>query len=424
MIIQIDGWFAGGKSVLWSLLDGHKDIFVNPIHDFSHVALLNHKNNEEWVTKKHTTHLRKILAITEYYKFEKNFFEGKLGIGYSTNNVDYLPYSTNFYEFDKKFYISLEKSKKWDLEFIIETLYKSYYVVHTQKKDFPQYYATMSHPGHFKNYKNIPEVFPNMKSIVVKRGLKNIIATRTNRKERPKDLNEHQAFNTPFNVILQREEIEKILEYFDTNKKLQEQYPEQFLVVDFNDLVENTENTMKKVAKFLNIEYTTILSIPTRDGIVLEKDGMSFIGKENDDYKELLTNEEIEIIDKKEIAFKNRHNVTKKDFTNNFNLSKDINKIHQQLFDLKSKYNKIAIYGYGTFGELASYFLEEKTTCIVDRNYESFSSTKHIISNPKNIQNFDFDIVLITVLGRENLIINDLVNIYNIPENKIITLNI
>lgn len=424
MLIQIDGWFAGGKTVLWSLLDGHSEIFVCPVHDFSHSLFLDQKNNQEWMIKKYPQMLRKKLALSEYYKFEKLYRDKNIQIHFSTEIYKDIPYTTNFYKFDSLYFEQLENLDSWDIENIVETLYKSYYKVYTQKKDFPKYYATMSHPGHFKNYKNIPDIFPNMKSITVKRGLKNIIATRTNRKERPKDLNEHQAFNTPFNVILQREEIEKILDYFDTNEKLQEQYPEQFLVVDFNDLVENTEKTMKNVANFLNIEYTPILSIPTRDGTILEKDGMSFIGKENDNYKELLTDEEIEIIDKKEMAFRNRHNITKKDFTNNFNLSKDINKIHQQLSDLKSKYNKIAIYGYGTFGELASYFLEEKVTCIVDRNYENFSGTKHVINNPKDIENFDFNIILITVLGRENPIIHDLINIYNIPENKIITLNI
>lgn len=424
MLIQIDGWFAGGKSVLWALLDGHPNIFVNPIHDYSHAHLLDCNDKEEWIMKRNTTQLRKRLASSEYYKFEKCFLDGYFDVVYSTDVIQSIPYKTNFYKFDEHFYRELSLSKEWSLEIIIETMCEEFFKLYTTTNIIPRYFATMSHPGHFKKYKNIPEIFPNMKSIIIRRDLKSIIATRTNRKNRVNDLVGHMAYSTPFNVILQREEIEKILEYFDTNEKLQEQYPEQFLVVDFNDLVENTENTMKKVAKFLNIEYTPILSIPTRDGIVLEKDGMSFIGKENDDYKELLTDEEIEIIDKKEIAFKNRHSITKKDFANNFNLSKDINKIHQQLSNLKSNYNKIAIYGYGTFGEFASYFLDEKVTCIVDRNYEKISNSKHIISNPKDIQNFDFDIVLITVLGRENLIINDLINIYNIPENKIITLNI
>lgn len=424
MIIQIDGWFAGGKGVLWSLLDGHKDIFVNPIHDFTHANLLNSSNEEEWIIKKHTTQLRKILSSSEYYKFEKTFLENFLEVAFSTDCKLRLDYNIDFYQFDQNFYLRLNSLKEWSCEQIIQILFEEYFKIYTNNHNIPKYFATMSHPGHFKKYKNIPKIFPNMKSIVVKRGLKNIIATRINRKERPKDLNEHQAFNTPFSVILQRGEIEKILEYFDTNEKLQKQYPEQFLVVDFNDLVENTENTMKKVAKFLNIEYTSILSIPTRDGIILEKDGMSFIGKENDDYKDLLTSEEIKIIDKKEDFFKNRHNIIKKDFSNNFKLSKEINKIYQQLFELKNKYNKITLYGYGTLGKLASYFLEEKVSYIVDKNYKEFYNDSHIIYNPKDIQSFHSDIILITVLGRENSIINELINIYNISSNKIITFNI
>jgi len=222
MILQIDGWFAGGKSVLWSLLDGHKDVFANPIHDFSHALLLYHNDEEEWVKKKHTTHLRKLLTPTEYYKFEKIRLEKELGIFYSHNVVQKIKYDTDFYKFDKLFYTTLYNMDSWSIEKIMETLYQKYYEVYTnQSLEYPKYYTTMSHPGHYKQYYNIPTIYPNMKSIIVKRGLKNIIATRTNRQERIQDLNQHQAFNTPFDVILKRDEIYKILDFFKTNEDLQ-----------------------------------------------------------------------------------------------------------------------------------------------------------------------------------------------------------
>lgn len=75
MLIQVDGWFAGGKTLLWSLLDGHKDIFVNPIHDYSFSMFLDKKDNDEWILKKHSIVLRKILSTSEYYKFEKIYLE-------------------------------------------------------------------------------------------------------------------------------------------------------------------------------------------------------------------------------------------------------------------------------------------------------------------------------------------------------------
>jgi len=304
MLIQIDGWFAGGKTVLWSLLDGHKDIFVNPIHDYSHALLLDKTDTDEWIEKKHTTFLRKTLASSEYYKFENLFLEKQLEIFYASTVSQRIPYNTNFYEFDKKFYSKLHTMNTWSIEKIVHQLYKSFYEEYSkQSLVYPKYYATMSNPWKYRHYKNIPSIFPNMKSIVIKRGLKNIIATRTNRQERSQDLNSYKAFSTPFDLLIQRKEVEWILNYFYENEQLQKKFPKQFLVVDFQDLVYDTENSMKKIAKFLEIDYEEILSKPTRDGKLLEHEGISFIGQENDDYKRLLSKEEIDILDKIEAEF-------------------------------------------------------------------------------------------------------------------------
>ena len=304
MIIQIDGWFAGGKGVLWSLLDGHKDIFVNPVHDFSYASLLDKSDSDEWVKKRHTTFLRKTLAASEYYKFEKLFLEKSIEFSFATDVSKVIPYEADFYKFDQKFYSKLNSYDIWSINSIVKTLYKTYYEEYTQQSSYyPKYYATMSNAWKYKYYKNIPTLFPDMKSIVVKRGLKNIIATRTNRTQRAKDLNSFQAFCTPFDVIIQRKEVDWILKYFHTNEQLQKEYPEQFLIVDFDDLVKRPHESMKKVASFLNIDFDKILTIPTRDSILLEHNGVSFIGKENDDYKELLSQNEIDTLDKMQADF-------------------------------------------------------------------------------------------------------------------------
>jgi len=299
MFIQIDGWYGGGKSVLWSLLDSHSNVFVCPLHDFSFAKLLDQHDGMEWLKKRYSTELRQIFAKAEYYKFEKVYYDGVMPVHFSADMFMNLKYDTNFYEFDEKFYKKLHNLEEWTIETIVEKLYETFYEVHTRKVVYPKYYASMSHSGSYKLYKKIPLILPNMKSIVVKRGLKNIIATRTNRKERPRDLNEKQAFRVPFNRVINSGEVETICDYFATYEKLQKEYPKQFMIVEFDELIKDTENSMKRVAKFLDIEYEDILSKPTRDGQILEYKGMSFIGEENDDYRKLLTDDEINIIDRR-----------------------------------------------------------------------------------------------------------------------------
>ena len=300
MFIQIDGWYGGGKGVLWSLLDSHSEIFVSPLHEYSFAKLLDQDNTKEWLKKRYSTELRQILAKSEYYKLEKVYYDGNIPIHFSADTHIDIPYDTDFYKFDERFYKKLHKLEKWSLESIVNTLYETYFEEHTKSKDkYPKYYASMSHAGSYELYKNIPNIMPTMKSIVVRRGIKNIIATRTNRKERPRDLNEKQAFRVPFNRVINSGEVETICDYFSTYEKLQKEYPKQFMIVEFDELIKDTTNSMKKVAKFLDIEYEDILSKPTRDGQILEYKGMSFIGEENDDYRMLLTQEEIDIIDRR-----------------------------------------------------------------------------------------------------------------------------
>jgi len=300
MLLQIDGWYAGGKGVLWSLLEGHKDVFVCPVHDYSFAPFFQHKENEEWLEKKYSTILRQILSQSEYYKFEKIYHDRNLPIHLATNISIDIPYKTDFYDFDSRFMKALHSKDKWTLESIVETLYKSFMQLHAPEvMQEPKYYASMSHAESYPFYTNIPTVFPNMKTVVVKRKIHSIIASRTNRQERPRDLNSKQVFRTPFNKILKNNEIEKICDYFATCESLQKALPERFKVVAFEDLIHKTELTMRDIAKFLEIDFNDILLKPTRDGVVLEKDGISFIGDENDSYKQLLSAQEIKGIDRR-----------------------------------------------------------------------------------------------------------------------------
>ena len=127
MLIQVDGWFGAGKSVLWMLLDGHPDVFCSPVHDYSYAAFLNQGNDFDWVKTRHTEILRKALARTQYYKFEKVYWDGFMSFEFSSDNVLKLPYAVNYYNFDYSFIKTLMADSEWTLEKITDTLYSSIY---------------------------------------------------------------------------------------------------------------------------------------------------------------------------------------------------------------------------------------------------------------------------------------------------------
>lgn len=280
--IQLEGWAGAGKGAIWSLLDGHSDIFVNPIHDFSHCSLfygLDHVN------------FRKMLARTEYYKLEKLSklgsdpidFGGKVSI---ENNFNF-----DFYKFDKSLgdYLSDPVTKKDSLSVLKQ--YMQAYILSYKNVDYDpsllKYFVSMGNYYTWEHY-NKSELMKNIKTIFVRRDPFGIVASRVNREKRSIDAKESFQFAPTFRQLMSVGDVEAICAYNDMMVSLGTQHPRSILILEFDDIVFRVEETMKTVADFLEIEFEPIMCIPTRDGKVIESGGTSFVGKVNDNPDEIL----------------------------------------------------------------------------------------------------------------------------------------
>ncbi|ACF14592.1 hypothetical protein Ctha_2140 [Chloroherpeton thalassium ATCC 35110] len=299
MLIQIDGWFGAGKSVLWMLLDGHPDVFCSPIHDYAYCAFLDQSDNLDWVKTKHIEILRKALARTQYYKFEKVFRDGFMTFEFSTDDIMKIPYQVDYYKFDKLFIDKLLQKDSWTLSEITETLYHSIWESHYRSSENlaePKFFASMSNALYIDKYHHFPVIFPGGKSIQVRRRVEKIIATRSKRKPRPEDFKTWTFFSDPLEKRIAEGEVEKILSFYDQYDELVSKYPDVFMVVDFLDLVNDTEKAIAKVTEFLNIPFHPNLKIASYSGKELINNGKKYIGQENDNIDELLTKQEQAII--------------------------------------------------------------------------------------------------------------------------------
>lgn len=275
--IQIDGWAAAGKGALWSLLDGHKDIFVNPIHDFSHCALFNDITHNSF---------RKAFATTEYYKLEKLSKIGYDPIDFggkkSINNI----FNFDFYEFDKKIaeYLS-DPYKIKDVGVILDVYMNAFIESYKNKKYHSnelKYFASMGNYYLWQSYTN-SELMRCIHTIFVRRSPEGIIAARINREKRSIDSEGSNQFAPSFTQLMSIGDVEAICAYNDLISSMEKNFPSSVLVLDFEDLIINTEDTMRRVAKFLSIDFDPILCISTRDGQPISIGETSFVGKVNDD---------------------------------------------------------------------------------------------------------------------------------------------
>ncbi len=105
--------------------------------------------------------------------------------------------------------------------------------------------------------------------------------------------------------------------------------------------------------------------------------------------------------------------------------SKQYNKFFKQVEQCK-KNKTVVIYGYGTVGKTIKALIPEHVTAFVDKNSSLLSQdiVKDKVYNPQNLQNMQYDKIIISVLGREDEIIGYLVEKLHIDEKKIITFSI
>ena len=123
--------------------------------------------------------------------------------------------------------------------------------------------------------KQIISQHPTSKTILVKRDIEDIIATRLNRPT-PKGLSKTDLRRSWLEVLF-RGEIQKINNYYRYIDSEVKDNPHRVKVIDFNDLVLNTELVMKDVAKFLDIEYDIVLSNPFCFGIDVKSNGVAIL---------------------------------------------------------------------------------------------------------------------------------------------------
>ncbi|MCT7522585.1 glycosyltransferase [Aliarcobacter cryaerophilus] len=97
-----------------------------------------------------------------------------------------------------------------------------------------------------------------------------------------------------------------------------------------------------------------------------------------------------------------------------------MNSLHKwiDMLDLTKTY---LLYGYGHIGKLMYDKVGDSIKTIVDMNYKNLSTKSLPIYNPLDINNFEFDYIIISVLGREEIIIENLIENLRIDKNKILT---
>jgi hypothetical protein len=103
----------------------------------------------------------------------------------------------------------------------------------------------------------------------------------------------------------------------------------------------------------------------------------------------------------------------------NYDFSKKINRFFSHLGMLKKDNLKIALYGNGLVGTMAAQVLKDNVVVIVDQDQNAYSEFAKTCT-PNELKEYDFDKLVICVLGREAEIEKSLTDYYGIEGKKIV----
>lgn len=276
-IVLLEGWPAAGKASVWSLLDGVETVFVEPLHVYVLYAL-EKLNFQVGVPCQFTVReIRQALGVTEYYKTEQYSYAGSFPLSFGSGMQENLSFQFNWRVFDERFITSVTERPIYAHEFF------EYYIdAYLQSYLDGYYYGKISTFVTMTNYfkYNLLDSFRDhipIKVVQVQRDFRNVIASRSSRKPRKEDGNNIRDFAPSFEDLIRRGEVESILSF---DRFFRVEFNDVF-VVNLEELIKTKPEIMKRLATYLEIEYSDIFLTETRDNRAIS-DRYSLTEKIND----------------------------------------------------------------------------------------------------------------------------------------------
>lgn len=299
-LLYIHGWHVSGKTTLAKLLDGHKQLAVMPYHDklpsafekTSRTRIPYDTAAREFgqdiiaVDKMHS-----ILTKSRYHRLQ-SFHHGRpVKLVASSKDIQEAALGEfDFHEFEEAWINRVNSEIKNParsialdriLIIILEEFFEHWLSYPYQKEDcnyFVGYGEKRSEP-----MKYLIENYKGSKIIFIRRDPRGCIASKP-----PKPETDDLVMD-----YLKEGAVYEIEQLFNDARELKRRYPERLLIISFEDLIVNTENTMSDIVEFLDIEDEKVLMNPTFQGECIDEE--NHIGEIQDTWQDMLTRQEIEI---------------------------------------------------------------------------------------------------------------------------------
>ena len=243
------------------MLDGHKNVFVSPIHELLPFDLSNGHSAKRSLENCDIQQLKERMASeAKYFQLEMmshrkiRYMDNGGNGGLTSHNLQF-----DFYDFDRQWSCKvMAPNFKWKAPNIMSVLYREMAGQFLNMNTLEQlkFFATMSDgiPGKFKPFL---ECYPNSKIIYITRSYKDVVAALNNRKYLV-----GQSIFTREELWAKYSSLEFFRSFFKLESEatnIQREFSDRFLIINFDSFFFDFELTKQTICKFLKIEEMDIL---------------------------------------------------------------------------------------------------------------------------------------------------------------------
>lgn len=292
-LLYLYGGTASGKTTLLRLLDGHPEVAVTPLHDKLPDAFSQSNLNRFPVER--TAMMINGTRLLDLHRFQTALTKSRYNrlqeihhgrpVRFAASSSDIQGQSMDrfdFYAFEEQWVNEVNEIENINLHDIIYHIFDSLFI-HWEQYPYNheecKYYVGLGAPNP-NSIKYTLKNWPKAKIICVQRDPRGCIAAKAQKVE-------DSAYD-----LLKSGRIYNVKSINDCALEMRRNYPDRVKVIQFEDLILNSDTVIKEVQSFLEIVDDPILAKPTYCGENLESYEQNYIGEINDKWDDLLSNDE------------------------------------------------------------------------------------------------------------------------------------
>lgn len=316
-----------GKNVFWKLLDGHPKIVTNHIHvelgtffltkietlkklerrksefslieraRYNQLRIVFNKNKKQIYDVTFSELLKLMWVYGSYQNLHEQAVNKTIILNNKELSNEYFKFIFNIHKYESLIEKKLFNKKLLTLSFeeVLSTLHQIYSSCRKKRIRNPKIFIDCLLNGFFPNSENI-WFFHKFKFICLTREPIQLCYSSLMRqipnKDRSRKISYAQTLYRFFR--LNNQYYYKIRPYYNFVNK-NKNNPKIFFV-DFNDLILNTNETMKNLTIFLKVNFHKILLTPSIDGQKMQIRSRNTLGKINDDPEDKFTKNDLKVI--------------------------------------------------------------------------------------------------------------------------------